>query len=1270
MEFKSTKEFTKELSKYSDSEDVEIIIYPKKRGITEQTWSQGTWNGIKYTVKADVVQKGAVMGYEDGLDNFLEILSDYDITELNGDNFSGLTLLESAGGEIEVVEVDWEKKLNKEELKELEKYGGELQLFEEGDWSVEDVVFDNGDIIEIEVKINDSKYTLSKAEINAESKKHYHKNGKLKKIENFKDDKLDGLVTEYYESGILWYTAEYKNGLQDGKIVSYDEEGNKAKESHLVKGEYEGSQTEWWPSGEIKAKREYKDGKVISEETFTENNSSDNPINVISKHNLSKDDFSKGYGYVALIFEELKGIKINDIKIVPHEYNYLERKFFKTADEEVKSKWNFGIFNFAVIFKSFSKDEFQDQLLELLKENNIEYKSKKSNKFCDYWEGDGFKIETPIIKNYKIILISNENVFNSERIVISLRENKTYDDTIIDGNLTINPNNIFFIKENQTIAKTFNVQLEDLKDIEPPKKTNSQLLVEFLRFKIKPFTKEQLIEGLSLVENSFFKNLKGFNFQKLKVVKPEDAKDAQTLFTSDVDGDWKYTTMNFAMLFKAFSKEKFQTELDNLLRENNIDKADLVEENNYKYWAGNGFKIETPNIQNANVIIISNENLTRPDATKFKSTDKSDINKVYWVKGLDKIYNGKKALKNTSNIIEDYYNVPLYFDEEKESNEFILIPNQNLVPSKILIDKIIENNGGKDKFKFVGDVEDDWKYAHEGEDFLIGYLSKSYCIRLNKLEKPKFSNDIEEFEYNLLKLKLPENTDPASWVNILNKRAEGRKLFIETLKQTYWELSTGHTEEYVAKYKDGRLSVEDIYYRIDVYNVFIKEYERFFKNYQDLDKLIPSEIENKFFALIESLIGAEYTLIVMKEGGESIDENRIYKRVKRPNQSTVDDNNESWKTGVFVDKDEFTYYNGYLFNGISVTTANEKKYETLFRFGLKHGIEKVFDKEGKIIEERIYFNDKYVGNNEGKVIKEDKKKEIIKAFSDFEDKEKRKIQLSAFVKCVFELISADGKITDEEKTAFEDFLKEIRKEFPDALDEDSDEYKFITAGRENIIEAIQSFEKDEKDFFFETLINFALSDGELALEEANLIGDIASEIYPDLDSKEKLHEWFLELIKKRNEDNSIANEKGTFKSKEKSNNGIKILVLIIILISIVFIFYINRWEDEPNKPVIDKTKEENFEKKKPKLNITTDNPIILEKVYSASIIIGSFGSKTNAVKQRDILLKEGFKDIDISKVGKVHRVSVNVNGTKEKVIEVHNKVKVFHKDAWVSYKNN
>jgi len=164
MLFKSTKKFTKELNKYLDSEDVQITIYPKKRGIIEKTCSQGTWNGIEYTVIADVVQKGAIMEYNEGLAEFLEMLEDYDITELNGDNFFNLTLLESSGGEIEIEKVEWGKPLTKKEEEELEEYGGENQLFDDGGWDV-DVDFDNGDILSIEIEINDDKYILSKEDI-------------------------------------------------------------------------------------------------------------------------------------------------------------------------------------------------------------------------------------------------------------------------------------------------------------------------------------------------------------------------------------------------------------------------------------------------------------------------------------------------------------------------------------------------------------------------------------------------------------------------------------------------------------------------------------------------------------------------------------------------------------------------------------------------------------------------------------------------------------------------------------------------------------------------------------------------------------------------------------------------------------------------------------------------------------------------------------------------------------------------------------------------
>ena len=58
----------------------------------------------------------------------------------------------------------------------------------------------------------------------------------------------------------------------------------------------------------------------------------------------------------------------------------------------------------------------------------------------------------------------------------------------------------------------------------------------------------------------------------------------------------------------------------------------------------------------------------------------------------------------------------------------------------------------------------------------------------------------------------------------------------------------------------------------------------------------------------------QYTLILMKERGEDVNEDKIYRRINRPNQAVIDEllqHNEK----DFIDKNEFTYYKGYLFNG-------------------------------------------------------------------------------------------------------------------------------------------------------------------------------------------------------------------------------------------------------------------------------------------------------------------------------------------------------------------
>ena len=94
--------------------------------------------------------------------------------------------------------------------------------------------------------------------------------------------------------------------------------------------------------------------------------------------------------------------------------------------------------------------------------------------------------------------------------------------------------------------------------------------------------------------------------------------------------------------------------------------------------------------------------------------------------------------------------------------------------------------------------------------------------------------------------------------------------------------------------------------------------------------------------------------------------------------------------------------------------------------------------------------------------------------------------------------------------------------------------------------------------------------------------------------------------------------------------------------------------------------------KDPTLNtqkiLTNKQKTSKNKNITGSIIVGSFGAESNAEKLKKSLLKEGFENIEISKIGSVNRVSVLVSGSKEEAQEMLKKVKVNHKSAWISYK--
>jgi tellurite resistance protein len=249
--------------------------------------------------------------------------------------------------------------------------------------------------------------------------------------------------------------------------------------------------------------------------------------------------------------------------------------------------------------------------------------------------------------------------------------------------------------------------------------------------------------------------------------------------------------------------------------------------------------------------------------------------------------------------------------------------------------------------------------------FLDNMLEENENVEIRKdsiaLKKAiEIINEISEcgkLESNLRSLS-PCIADADFWNEILNKRAQSRIMFKEGMGQTFHDSANGHREEYMLKYENEQMTIEDIYNRIDVYNLFIEQYEKYFIRCQELDIDIPSPIENKFFALIESLAGAELTLLLIKENfDEEIDEEKIFKVVERPNNGIVEDY-EKESNKDLVDKDIFTYYKGYLFNGTLILHYEDSKHEISMRFGLKHGSYKKYDKKGKIIENNLAWNDK------------------------------------------------------------------------------------------------------------------------------------------------------------------------------------------------------------------------------------------------------------------------------------------------------------------------
>ena len=582
-----------------------------------------------------------------------------------------------------------------------------------------------------------------------------------------------------------------------------------------------------------------------------EGNINDSVRDKMIKLDFTESQRDRGCMYVFLIFKNLNGVVFNDVKIAPQN-SYPSLEYYK----QMSTGWHFGILSYACLFKSFSDDSYIDEINTLLlkngfKENNLLVKPSNYS----LWKGKGFIIEHIKVNKVNFILISNENVINSERLVASFRhENKEYKELYIKDEISVNLNHIFFIKENIALPKLFGVQLEDLKDIHPPVKTNKEILIGSFDGSILPYTEEQLLNGIATVEFLHFRNLKGIVYHDIKFPKPPSG-NPEDFFNQDPDGSWYFTVMNFSMLFKSFSDETFDDELNKLLTANNFEIENKISENSRDYWVGDNFNIEIPKTFTSNLIIISNESITNKDSSKIRETNLTEITHDFkWINGFT-TYDYQDFSNNQSDALEAI-NVPLYFElpDENEGSIVITVPTENI--GRSIINNIINENGGDISFRSA--EHEEWTNLYNGYEFVIGYFPERDHVRINQL--PPLNAKSIDHELRMRMWKFDEafymdkydmdesEVEMEYWYGVILSRCTGLggKEFAKKQNKDpqllMLEYIHGHAEEYTVKHSDKSFEDKKIICLMRIL-CFGYIYKTLFEHDKKLDEFIE---KNKF----------------------------------------------------------------------------------------------------------------------------------------------------------------------------------------------------------------------------------------------------------------------------------------------------------------------------------------------------------------------------------------------------------------------------------------
>jgi len=92
----------------------------------------------------------------------------------------------------------------------------------------------------------------------------YYKNGRIKEIGYWKDDKQDSTWIYFFENGDTSSVIQFKNDMQNGMAKFYYPNGTISEVSSWANGKLSGSVLEYNIDGKVKSISYWKDGLMVS----------------------------------------------------------------------------------------------------------------------------------------------------------------------------------------------------------------------------------------------------------------------------------------------------------------------------------------------------------------------------------------------------------------------------------------------------------------------------------------------------------------------------------------------------------------------------------------------------------------------------------------------------------------------------------------------------------------------------------------------------------------------------------------------------------------------------------------------------------------------------------------------------------------------------------------------------------------------------------------------------------------------------------------------